>query len=98
MKRNCSNARAQMIFNNVFYDITQFDIQSEFSRRTKPLRTNTNNSVKKNGSNERSLHLSNERSQKSAIATSNYSRHIFDKSVKQVVNPKESFRFQSPEN
>ena len=61
-----------MIFNNVFYDITQFDISSDRGgiRNKTHLRNvrhrSHNSSLRKRGSNERSLNLSLERSQVSS--------------------------------
>lgn len=56
-----------MIFNNVFYDITQFDISSDRCGGSIKLKAGRhrsyNSSLKKHKSNERSLNLSLERSE-----------------------------------
>ena len=69
LKKNSSIVRHNMIFNNVFYDITQFDISSDRGdiRKSRAQRHRSHNSsLRKNKSNERSLNLSLERSQVSA--------------------------------
>jgi len=62
LKPNNVNVKNTMIFNNVFYDITQFDIQSNNSKQ-KPLMSQ-NKSCSNNRSQEKnpSLNVSIERS------------------------------------
>jgi hypothetical protein len=99
LKKNSSIVRTNMIFNNVFYDITQFDISSERDVKSKAHRHRSHNSsLRKYKSNERSLNLSLERSQLSSKEQQSGISLLKKSCAKPPLHQDSQPRFQSPQN